>query len=64
MCYKVLVVLCRPIDGGKENSFLTFTKSIGAANEEQAVKFALNALDGFIAEGVIIHAEVTNDEEE
>ena len=62
MTYKVLVVLSKKKNG--DSSIITFTKEIGAANEEQACRFAIQALEGFLAEGVVVHAEVITDEED
>jgi len=62
MTFKVSIVLAKK-KGKLVSSIFSCIKEIGAANEEQACWFAKQGLEGFLAEDVVVHAEVVTDEE-
>lgn len=52
MIFKVQIIL------RKESEIRAFYKEIGAANEEQAMKFAEEMLEGFLVDGISISTEI------
>ena len=44
----------------KNNEIRVFYKEIGAANEKQAMKFAKEMLENFIADEIIFETEIDN----
>lgn len=52
MIFKVQIIL------RKGHEIRAFYKEIGAANEEQAMKFANEMLEGFLADGISISTEI------
>ena len=44
----------------KNNEIRVFYKEIGAANEEQAMRFAKEMLEKFIADGITVETEIDN----
>ena len=59
MLFKVRTVLMNKINGN--SSIVSFEKEIGAANEEQACRFAKEAIIPFVSEDVIINTEIVED---
>lgn len=52
MIFRVQIIL------RKESKIIAFYKEIGAANEEQAMKFAKEMLEGFLVDGISISTEI------